>query len=82
MDIATAVMTMSSFRSCPRIGHLDRAKHICGYLLKMKHACIRFLTGLPDYSDVSIPQYDRADSVYGNVTEALWRMHPLLLVSQ
>ena len=28
IDIATAVMTMSSFRSCPRIGHLDRTKRI------------------------------------------------------
>ena len=26
LDIATAVMTMSSFRSCPCQGHLDRAK--------------------------------------------------------
>ena len=42
LDIATAVMTMSSFRSCPRIGHLERAKRICGWLLKMKDACIRF----------------------------------------
>ena len=71
MDIATAVMTMSSFRSCPRAGHLDRAKRICGYLLKMKDAAIRFRTGLPDYSDISIPQYDWADSVYGKVTEVL-----------
>ena len=26
MDIATAVMTMSSFRASPRKGHMDRAK--------------------------------------------------------
>ena len=63
LDIATAVMTMSSFRSCPRIGHLDRAKRIWGYLLKMKHAAICFRTGLPDYSDVTIPAYSWADSV-------------------
>ena len=71
LDIATAVMTMSSFRSAPRIGHLDRAKRICGYLLKMKHACIRFRTGLPDYSDVTEPVFDWADSVYGSPTEML-----------
>lgn len=65
LDIATAVMTMSSFRSCPRIGHLERAKRICGYLHKMKEACIRFRTGLPDYSDLNIPHYEWGDSVYG-----------------
>src|SRR5210317_1116314 len=69
LDIATAVMTMSSFRSCPRIGHLARAKRICGYLLNMKEACIRFRTGLPDYSDLEIPHYSWADSVYGNPKE-------------
>ena len=40
-DIATAVMSMSSFRAAPRIGHLDRVKRIVGYLLKMKDAYIR-----------------------------------------
>jgi transposase InsO family protein len=65
MDITTAVMTISSFRSAPRKGHLDRAKRICGYLMKMKNAAIRFRTGLPDYSDVTEPVYDWADSVYG-----------------
>ena len=35
----------------------------------MKHASIRFRTGLPDYSDVTEPVYDWADSVYGNPTE-------------
>ena len=65
LDIATAVMTMSSFRSCPRIGHLERVKRVCGYLHKMKEACIRFRTGLPDYSDLNIPHYEWGDSVYG-----------------
>ena len=69
MDIATAVMTMSSFRSCPRSGHLDRAKRICGYLLRMKDAAIRFRTGLPDYSDLKIPTYEWGDSVYGSPKE-------------
>ena len=58
IDVSTAVMTMSGFRSAPRIGHLNRVKRICGYLLKMKDGCIRFRTGLPDYSDVTIPTYD------------------------
>jgi hypothetical protein len=32
LDIATAVMSLSSFREMPRRGHLKRAKHIYGYL--------------------------------------------------
>ena len=64
-------MTMSSFRSAPRVGHLERAKRICGYLVKMKNACIRFRTALPDYSDVTVPKYDWSDSVYGTPSEAI-----------
>ena len=52
-DIACALTSMSSFRVAPRRGHLDRLKHICGYLVKMQHFCIRFWTHEPDYSDVS-----------------------------
>jgi hypothetical protein len=69
LDIATAVMTLSSFRSAPRKGHLDRAKRVCCYLAKMKHAIIRFRTGTPDYSDLPIPAYDWERSVYGDVIE-------------
>jgi len=64
LDIATAVMTMSTFRAAPRKGHLDRAKRICGYLLKMQDACIRFCGGLPNYSDMTAPVFDWAESVY------------------
>ena len=51
-DIATAVMTLSGFRACPRIGHLERAKRVVSYLAVMKHAMLRFRTGQPDFSDV------------------------------
>ena len=71
MDIATAIMSMSSFRSAPRKGHLDRIKRICGYLYKMKEACLRFRTGLPDYSDLVVPDYDWSESVYGNPVEII-----------
>ena len=49
LDIANAVMTLSRFRAQPRIGHLDRAKHIVGYLKAHPHATIRFRTGIPDH---------------------------------
>src|SRR6056300_1655760 len=77
LDIATAVMTMSSFRAAPRKGHLDRAKRICGYLLKMRDACIRFRVGLPDYSDVTTPVFDWAESVYGSPTIEIPRDAPI-----
>ena len=39
-DIATAIMFLSSFRVTPRVGHLERCKHIYAYLSKMRHAAI------------------------------------------
>ena len=68
-DIQTAVMSMSSFRAAPRIGHLKRVKRIFGYLAKMNEATIRVRTEIPDYSDLPEPHYDWSRSVYGNVTE-------------
>ena len=50
LDIATAVMTMSSFRAAPRKGHLEQLKRIYGYLAKMRHAKIlvsTLETGVP-----------------------------------
>ena len=49
-DVNTAVMTMSSFRSQPREGHLERLKRIIGYLSKFRHFKIRFQTDEPDIS--------------------------------
>jgi len=71
LDIATAVMSLSSFRAMPRRGHLERAKRIYGYLRKMKEARIRVLTKEPDYSDYQDPQYDWSSSVYGDVKEII-----------
>jgi len=42
IDITTAVMTMSGFRVAPRKGHLEQVQRIVSYLIKMKHATIRF----------------------------------------
>ena len=68
-DVGAAVMTMSSFRSSPREGHLERVQRIYGYLAKMKHGAIRFRTGVPDMSDIPIHHYDWEKSVYGLVKE-------------
>ena len=71
LDIAAAVMTLSSFRASPRTVHLERAKRIYGYLKKMKHAAIRFRVGVPDYSAIPDEQYDWQKLIYGNVMELL-----------
>jgi hypothetical protein len=39
-DIATGVMTLSSFRAMPHHGHMDRIKRMYGYLAKMKEGTI------------------------------------------
>jgi hypothetical protein len=49
-DINTAVMTLSSFRANPRLGHLNRCKCIYGYLYKMRNAAICIRVDEPDYS--------------------------------
>ena len=71
LDITTSVMTLSSFRTNPRQGHLSRVKRIYGYLSKMKHATIRVRTEEPDYSDIPIEKYDWSYTVYGNVKETI-----------
>lgn len=68
-DIATAVMTLSSFRALPRLGHLDRAKRIVSYLYRYKEAKLRFRVHEPDLSDIVIPEYDWSTTTYGNVQE-------------
>jgi hypothetical protein len=68
-DITTAVMTLSSFRACPRKGHLDRAKRVVACLYRFKFAKIRFRTHEPDFSDLPVPDYDWARSVYGDAQE-------------
>jgi Reverse transcriptase (RNA-dependent DNA polymerase) len=71
-DIATAVMTMGSFRIAPRIGHLTRVKRIYGYLRKFNHGAIRIRTGIPSQLDnIAETTYDWMYSVYGNVCEPI-----------
>jgi hypothetical protein len=65
-------MTMSAFRSAPRMGHLDRVKQICGYLSKMRQgSAILFRTEEPDFSDFPRTEYDWEFSVYRGSKEAL-----------
>jgi hypothetical protein len=65
-DVSSAVSGLSTFRSKPRIGHLDRAKRVVGYVAKFKDAALRFRVGLPNYSHLSSKIEDWEHSVYGN----------------
>jgi Reverse transcriptase (RNA-dependent DNA polymerase) len=76
-DINTAVMTLSSFAMMPRQGHLDRAKRVCGYLWKMKHATVRFRTGIPDYSNMTEQPGNWDYSVYGTNYEIIPKDAPV-----
>lgn len=64
-------MALLSFRAVPRKGHLERAKRVVGYLLKMRHAILRFRTGKPDCSDVSDRVFEWTHTVYGGTKEIL-----------
>jgi hypothetical protein len=64
-------MSLSSFHTMPRRGHLERTKQIYGYLWKMKEARIRVLTNEPDFSDFQDPEYDWSSYVYGDVKEII-----------
>ena len=75
-DIATAVMSMSSFRVAPRRGHLERLKRVCGYLAKMQHGMIRVRTDMPDFSALPITKEDWSRSVYGDVKEEIPKNAP------
>jgi hypothetical protein len=68
-DIAAAIVSLSSFRAAPRVGHMDRMKRIYGYIHKFSSLSIRVRTVQPDYSDLEHREYDWEYSVYGNVKE-------------
>ena len=79
-DILVAVMTMSSFRTAPREGHLERLKRIFGYLRKYPEGAIRFRTGIPPNEQLfSMPDYDWMYSVYGDCSEEIDPSHPIPL---
>jgi hypothetical protein len=67
----TAVVTMSSFRAAPRVGHLERVKRIYGYLARMSQAKVRVRTEEPDYSGLPNYEFDWSRTVYGAITEML-----------
>jgi hypothetical protein len=69
LDIQMAVMTLSSFRSAPCIGHLERAKRVMRYLVRFKHGAIKFRVKIPDYSYLPNHNVGWDTSVYDGASE-------------
>jgi hypothetical protein len=63
-EVATAVMTMSSFRVAPREAHLDRLRRVCGYLYKFKSRCLRIRTNKPDYASLPTEKNERSRTCF------------------
>ncbi|KAL7579256.1 hypothetical protein ACA910_011415 [Epithemia clementina (nom. ined.)] len=70
-DIMSQVVSLSRFRLAPRIGHIDHAKRIYGYLQKTKHYALRFCTMMPTYDELPKQNHDWIRSVYGEVMEEI-----------
>jgi hypothetical protein len=63
-------MTISGFHMAPRVGHLNRLRHIYGYLLKSKHALVTLIkvrTEEPIFSELSDNDHDLTYFVYVKV---------------
>jgi hypothetical protein len=69
--VATAVITMSSFRVAPQEGHLDRLRCKCGYLYKFKSGCLRIRTNEPDYSSLPTKEYKWSRTCYRGAKEEI-----------
>ena len=52
LDANTVKATLASFQAEPQKGHLERAKRVGGYLIKFRHAAIRFRTDEPDMPSI------------------------------
>jgi hypothetical protein len=71
-DIACAVMTMSRFRTAPRVGHLALLGNVFGYLRKYPDGAIRFRTDTPNYEDQYTPKTSNWErTVYGEPFEEI-----------
>ena len=72
MYIAQAIMSLSCFCHCPRQGHVDCLKRVCGYICKFPQGAIRFRFGIPDHESIFCAQptkYDWMETVYGTPTK-------------
>ena len=72
--IAHAIMSLSWFHHCPRRGHVDHLKRVCGYVRKFPQGALRCRTGIPDHESIFSThpvKYEWMETVYGCPDEAL-----------
>jgi hypothetical protein len=70
-DVATATMTLSAYRAAPHVGHLERAKHLVGYLVKNRNGLVRVRTELPDFSGIEQPNLNWSRTPYDGTREVI-----------
>jgi hypothetical protein len=70
IDIATKISLLSSHPAYPRVGHLDVALHVMGYLKQKHNTCLVFDPTYPTIDMDSFPQYDWTE-FYGNIKKAI-----------
>ena len=70
-DIHTQVTTLSTFRSAPRKGHLERLERIYGYVTKTKHYAVRYRTKETDNSYLPNMKHNWSYTFYANVQEII-----------
>ena len=72
IDIAQAIMSLSWFCHCPRQGHVDHLKRVCGYICKLPQGAIRFCVRIPDHESIfgtHPTKYDWMETVYRTPAE-------------
>jgi hypothetical protein len=70
-DVTTATMTLSAYQSAPRVGHLERAKHLIGYLVKNRNRMVGIRTELPDFSGIEQPTLNWSRTPYDGAREII-----------
>jgi len=65
IDIMVDVSLLSSYTMQPRIGHLDQAFHIFGYLTRNKRATIVFDASYVEWNEAAFEKHDWSDFYRG-----------------
>ncbi|MEM1007622.1 MAG: reverse transcriptase domain-containing protein [Myxococcota bacterium] len=74
-DIAFATSTLARYAAAPRLGHLQAAIWLMGYLKDSPAAKILYNYRLPDYSDLRVEDHFWGD-IYPDAHEELDQTHP------
>ena len=70
VDVITETSTLASQMAAPRIGHLEAAFHVIGYLKQKHNARLVFDPSYPEIDHTTFPKHEWT-SFYGDVQEAI-----------